>query len=216
MHWPYPAEAVQALLPEGLEIDLFDGSAWVGLVPFVLVVGGVPGFGGFPETNVRTYVRGPDRDTGVWFFSLDAARLAAVVGARLSFGLPYFWSRMRARRENGAIAYESRRRVGAAAWLRAEVEPGESIVATNFDDYLTARFRLFSVFRGGLASAWVEHVPWPLRTARVLKLEQNLVQAAGLPVAEGQPIVHYSEGVEVRVGTVERISGSVYRTDAAR
>jgi len=109
LHWKYEPAVVQPLIGKGLELDLFDGAAWVGLVPFVLSgvrFGGLPvlpGFGAFPETNVRTYVRGGA--TGVWFFSLDAARLAAVAGARASFGLPYFWSRMRVRRQGSVTHY---------------------------------------------------------------------------------------------------------------
>ena len=91
LHWRYPAEVLQAHLPAGLRIDTFDGSAWLRLAPFMLRLR----VSAFPETNVLTYVIGPDGGSGVWFFSLDAAQLLAVVGARLAYGLPYMWSRMR-------------------------------------------------------------------------------------------------------------------------
>ena len=79
IHWRYEPEQVQRLLPEGLEVETMDGSAWVGLVPFFLRVGlphvrPVPWLSQFAETNVRTYVRSADGRSGVWFFSLEAAR----------------------------------------------------------------------------------------------------------------------------------------------
>src|SRR6266545_3110550 len=89
-----------ALLPPGLEVETFDGAAWVGLVPFLMDgvrppgVPPLPWASRFPETNVRTYALGPDGRGAIWFLSLDAARLGAVLTARASYALPYFWSRM--------------------------------------------------------------------------------------------------------------------------
>jgi uncharacterized protein YqjF (DUF2071 family) len=99
LHWPCDPARLQARLPVGLEIDTFDRTGWVGLTPFHLM-GLRPPFlpaiscvSDFPEMNLRTYVRGPS-GPGIWFFSLDAASAAAVLGARLTYGLPYYWSRM--------------------------------------------------------------------------------------------------------------------------
>jgi uncharacterized protein len=36
VHWRVQPEPVQALLPQGLEVDVYDGSAWVRLTPFVM------------------------------------------------------------------------------------------------------------------------------------------------------------------------------------
>src|ERR1044072_1701490 len=90
LHWRYPPAVMQAHLPKGLQVDTFDGSAWLRLAPVLLGLT----YSTFPETNVLTYVRGPDGKSGVWFFSLDAASLSAVIGARIAYGLPYMWSRM--------------------------------------------------------------------------------------------------------------------------
>src|ERR1051325_7601239 len=85
LHWRFPAADVARLLPEGLTAQTFARTAWVGLVPFVMVgvrapgVPPLPWLSRFPETNVRTYVRGPDGKPGIWFYSLDAARLPAVL-----------------------------------------------------------------------------------------------------------------------------------------
>ncbi len=100
LHWPFEPADVQRLLPAGLAVDTFDGRAWVGLVPFFMHVasaGGqqAPWASRFCETNVRTYVRDAAGRPGIWFFSLDAARLGAVAVARATYGLPYYWSAMR-------------------------------------------------------------------------------------------------------------------------
>src|SRR5512142_728880 len=96
LHWRYEPEAVRPLVPRGLELDVFDGSAWVGLVPFHITgltapaASSIPYLSNFPETNVRTYATDRTGKAGVWFFSLDAARLLAVIGARAGYALPYF------------------------------------------------------------------------------------------------------------------------------
>src|SRR4051795_135471 len=112
LHWPYPAAEIQRRLPDGLEVEPWDGQAWVGLVPFEMTVRPPVGPGSmqFPETNVRTYVVGPDGRPGVFFFSLDAASATAVTTARASWQLPYYWSDMSISAADGRLSYRARRR----------------------------------------------------------------------------------------------------------
>ena len=214
LHWRTDPDVVQRLLPPGLQVETFDGSAWIGLVPFRMQVTlphapTLPWVSHFPETNVRTYVTGPDGTSGVWFLSLDASRLGAVAVARTTYHLPYFWSHMRISQVGPVISYASRRRGPGPAGARCDAAievgapylPGE---ATDLEHWLTARWRLFSATPGGLRHALAEHAPWPLRHARVLHLDENLIAAAGLPAPEGPPLVHWSPGVEVRVGVPKR------------
>ena len=196
LHWLYEPALVQRLLPPGLVLDIFGGAAWIGLVPFEVYH--LPGVPHFPETNVRTYVIGPDGSRAVWFFSLDAARLAAVLGARLGYHLPYFWAKMRVTSQNRAIHYLSRRRWPHSTEVMSDivVQPGERYPSEELgerDHFLTARFRLYSQARGRLHCAQIEHEPWPLARATVIEMNQNLIEAAGLPSPEGQPLVHYAE-----------------------
>lgn len=211
LHWRYDVADVQRLLPPGLEVEPFDGAAWVGLVPFVLKVGlprvpSVPWFSRFPETNVRTYVRGPDGETGIWFFSLDAARLGAVVAARATYRLPYFWSEMAIERDGSTMAYSCRRRwpgPGRRATSEVTVAVGEPFAPdelSELDHYLTARWALYSAPRSGLRRARASHDPWPLRRATVLHLHDELVPASGLRPPDAEPLVHYARAVEVRIG----------------
>jgi uncharacterized protein len=216
LHWRYPVEVVQRLLPAGLEVEPMDGSAWIGLVPFVLRVR-VPGvpyipwMTQFPETNVRTYVRASDGTTGIWFFSLDAARLGAVLVARSSYRLPYFWGCMRVDIDGSRVTYTSRRRWpdparGARSTVAIEVgEPFRSDDLGDLDHYLTARWMLYSAHRRGLHQAAAWHEPWPLHRARAVSVTDELIAASGAPPPTGEPLVHWSPRVEVRIGWPHRL-----------
>lgn len=205
LHWPYEPAAVQGRLPSGLEVDTYGGSAWIGITPFLarlaLPLTPAEWLLEFPETNVRTYVKGPDGKRGIWFFSLDAAHLAAVLGARTIYRLPYKWSEMRVEREGRTVRYSSRRKWPSPAQSEITIETGEPLEAVGeLELFLTARWRFYTVLHRGLGFAQVEHPPWPLQRARVVKLELTLFEAAGLAVPGDDPLVHYSPGVDVRVG----------------
>ena len=209
VHWRFDPAEVQRLLPPGLTVETFDGDAWVGLVPFYLRVGvpgirSIPWFSQFPETNVRTYVRSEDGTSGVWFFSLDAARLGAVLVARATYRLPYFWSKMRIEHTVSTISYRSTRRCprphGSSATTIEIGQPYAPHELTELDHYLTARWALFSAPRSGLHQARASHDPWPLYRARLVELDDTLLIAAGLSSPQGEPLVHYAPSVKVRIG----------------
>lgn len=214
LHWAFEPAAVQRLLPKGLTVHCFDGMAWVGLVPFFMRVstGGdrrVPYLSNFCETNVRTYVQDHEGRSGIWFFSLDAARLGAVLVARSTYRLPYFWSSMRLVTSGDEVAYDCRRHwpgpAGVTSTVRLRIgEPYRAEELTDLDHYLTARWVLFSAARKRHRFARAVHEPWPLHRATVLTCSDQLVAAAGLPQPEGAPQVHYSPGVVVRIGAPER------------
>src|SRR6202161_4345248 len=164
LHWPFAPADVQRLLPRGLETETCDGAAWVGLVPFymrVATAGGrrVAWASHFRATDVRTHVREDQGRSGIWFFSLDAARLGAVITARATpYRLPYFWSSMRLSERDCEIAYLSRRRWPdpRPATSRVRIGIGAPIApadVTALEHFLTARFMLFSVTGGGPVSA---------------------------------------------------------------
>jgi uncharacterized protein YqjF (DUF2071 family) len=211
MHWPYDPAVVQRLLPEGLTVETYDGMAWVALVPFEMMAKAsfgpeVPWASHFWETNVRTYVTGPDGRTGVWFLSLDASRFGAVAAARLAYSLPYFWSRMRLVEtdEGRQLLYATERRwPRPAAQSVVQVRIGEAFRPDELserDHYMTARFALWARTRRGLKWTPADHAPWPLHRAELLHLDDGLMAATGLPAPEGNPVMHYSPGVAVRIG----------------
>ena len=211
IHWQYDPAVVQGLLPPGLEVDTFDGAAWVGLIPFSMRGIGVPRlpavpyFGSFPEINVRTYVR-RDGIPGVWFFSLDVNRLIPAVVARTTYLLPYCWGRASNRIDGGVLRSDVERRWPVRARSHTVVRIGEPIdEPDDLSVFLSARWGLYSrgVF-GGLMYAPVDHEPWPLQRAELESIDQNVVQAAGLPAPSGDPQVMFSRGVSVRIGRPRR------------
>ena len=205
LHWRCSPAAIRPFVPSELELDLYDDTSWIGLVPFVIVGlthPRVPAtrLSTFAETNVRTYVIDRHGRRGVWFFSLDAARCAAVLGARMTYALPYFWADMSVHRKPHSVHYRSRRYHGPPAKSDIAIDIHEPIVApTDLEIFLTARFRLFARRFGILLSADVDHPPWPLQRATATRISQNLVQAAGLPSPSGECVVHFAESVDVLV-----------------
>lgn len=210
VHWRYDPDQLRPLLPPGLLLDTYDGAAWVGLVPFIVeslrppFVPPLPWISHFPETNIRTYVLGPDGERGIWFFTLEADRLAAVIGARLSYGLPYRWASMRVDPAGNTVAYSSHRHPFATGQCRMKIGIGTAVIANELERFITARFTLYSVLRRRLMLARVEHEPWPLKSAEILDLVQNIDIHSGIPAAQGTPLVHFSPGVHVRVGRPQR------------
>lgn len=188
----------------------------VGLVPFFLRVGlprvpSLPWASRFAETNVRTYVRSRDGARGIWFVSLDAARLGAVVVARATYRLPYFWSAMSIERTESTIEYRCRRRWPGPRGARSEAfieigDPFRPDELTELDNLLTARWALFSAPRSGLHHARASHAPWPLHQARAVSVHDELISAAGLPAPVGEPLVHWSPTVEVRIGWPSKVA----------
>jgi uncharacterized protein YqjF (DUF2071 family) len=210
LHWRVPAAEVAPLLPPGLVPDEFDGSSWVGLIPFVLDRGSVfgsppvPYFGTFVEVNVRLYAVDRYGRRGVVFLSLEASRLAAVIAARAAFHLPYMWSRTRLERADYRFLFTTSRHF--APRLRALVEIDASKDAVSGDplaDFLTARWALFTVVGGRVRYLRNTHEPWELRKARLVRIEDTLLEAAGFPgLARRHPdSVLYAPGVTTWFGS---------------
>jgi uncharacterized protein len=206
LHWPYDPVLVRPLVPRELELDLHGGAAWIGLVPFSITgltlprAPAIPWLSHFPETNVRTYVADRSDRRGVWFFSLDAARLAAVLGARAAYALPYFWARMSVEPGPQSVRYVSERIAGPPAAADIEIRRGAAIPSPSpFEVFLTARFRLFAKRAGRIVRADIEHAPWPLHRAEVVGLRESLIRAAGLPDPSGAPFAHFAPRLDVRV-----------------
>jgi uncharacterized protein len=214
LHWRYPADVVQKLLPPALTVQTFDGDAWIGLVPFVMDrvrapgVPALPWLSRFAETNVRTYVTGPDGSQGIYFFSLDAARLPAVLTGRWTYRLPYVWSHMSVTASPDRFRYASSRRWPGPRGARCDavVARGTPVTPGPLEYFLTYRFRLYSVVGRRLVQALASHGPWELFTGTLEALEESVLAAAGLPPATGEPLVHTTAGVSVRIGGWRRIA----------
>jgi uncharacterized protein YqjF (DUF2071 family) len=211
-HWPIEPDAVTATLPADLELDTFDGTPWLAVVPFVMAgvaPRGLPApgrFGTFPQLNVRTYVRRRDRpeDRGIWFLSLDARSRPTVLGARVVFHLPYVRARMTARRDGAAISFSSER--DDPGWppvrFEARYQPtGEPATAApgSFAHWATERRRQFAADgRGRLVPSDVEHAPWPLQPAEAVLDATQLTASHGINVTGPPEHLHFVRRLDVR------------------
>lgn len=211
LHWRVDADQVAPLLPPGLRPDVFDGSSWVGLIPFVLdratVFGSppIPYFGSFVEVNVRLYAVDSQGRRGVVFVSLEASRLASVLAARALFAIPYMWSRTRVEVAAGEYRYSSTRHFAARAHSRIAVRPTtRAVVADPLADFLTARWALFTRVRGRTIRLRNHHESWQLFAAELVTLDDTLLAVAGFPGLAGSRApdsVLYSPGVTTWFGT---------------
>ncbi|MDX6512164.1 MAG: uncharacterized protein QOE36_1668 [Gaiellaceae bacterium] len=210
-HWRVPAAALREHVPAGLEVDLHEGEAWLGITPFR--VSGLrlrgtlplPRLSTFLELNVRTYVTDGAKP-GIWFFSLDASSQLAVEAARRVYRLPYFHARMSAEQSGGRIVYECVRHDDpgkvwsgryAAAGDVSHAEPG------SLEWFLAERYCLYTTGGNGrLARAEIHHEPWPLQPAQA-DIELNSI--APLEVPDEEPVLHFSHRQDVVIWPLEAV-----------
>jgi uncharacterized protein len=202
-HWPVDKDLLRAKLPPGLELDLFDGQAWLGVIPFHMTnvaprgLPALPWVSAFPELNVRTYVTREGK-AGVYFFSLDAGNPLAVGTARTLFHLPYFSAAMTVEPRDGWIAYESRR-IGAdpPADLVCRYRPAGPVSAPvpgTLEHFLTERYCLYTIdgeYRARRLE--IHHRPWPLQPAELEITRNTMADAAGIRLPSVAPLLHFSK-----------------------
>jgi len=217
LHWPIAPEILRPMVPGQLELDLFEGTAYLGLVPFTMTgvrpVGlpSVWGISSFHETNLRTYVRLPDGEPGVWFFNLEAASSIAVRLARSFFYLPYHYARMFLERELPCqgqelpnLVYAGVRRwpgpLPASYCLRAApAGPVQPARPGTLEFFLVERYILYALRKSRLYQGRVYHTAYPLQPAKLFSLDETLLAAAGLIRPETAPLAHFSSGVDVEI-----------------
>jgi uncharacterized protein len=211
-HWPVKPAHVRPLVPLQLSLDLFDGSAWIAVTPFHMTdvapraLPGMPWLSAFPELNVRTYVV-HNGTPGVFFFSLDAGRLLAVWGARYGYLLPYFHAHMRVKRSGDEIAYSSRRLRATAEFQGSygAVGPARRRQKGSVENFLTERYCLFTVAREQVYRGDIHHIPWPLQDAEA-DIEVNTVaEAAGVPLPQTKPLLHFAEKLDVLIWPLRKL-----------
>jgi hypothetical protein len=206
-NWPVHSDVVAARVPDALDVEAYDGSAWLSVVPVLSVDTRPRGLQVMPEfplseVHLRTYVA-RDGEPGVYFFSLDADGLLSVLGARLAHSLPYYYASVRLRQSDGRIRVRSRRRHRGArpARFAASYEPtGEPYTADSgsLAEFLVERRRLYTEAPNGtLRYTDVAHDPWSLRDVDVDITENSLFEASGFEHPEAEPFHVYSPGVDV-------------------
>ena len=215
MHWRLPVQELRPHIPEPLEIDTFDGSAWIAITPLSLwnvrpiFVPPVPFVSEFLEINVRTYVH-YENVPGVWFFSLDANSWFAVAGARLFYLLPYHIAEMESERVDQTIDFRSERQDGKGGSFNARwTSTSENLAMStpgSLEFFLTERYCLYTASRRDIYRCRIHHQPWKLGAATVESFETDLFAANELPTPAGSPLLHATEPVDVEVWGLERIT----------
>jgi uncharacterized protein YqjF (DUF2071 family) len=202
-HWPVDAQALRRLVPRVFELDMFDGRAWIGIVPFSMTnvgprgVPSLPGVSEFPELNVRTYVRVGDRP-GVYFFSLDAGNVLAVKTARALLNLPYFPATMNVARDGDGISYDSRRDdSGSTAGFEATYHARGAAFEPrhgSLEYFLTERYCLYNVDHSGRPYRLeIHHPPWALQHATAEIAHNTMSDAAGISLPATAPLLHFAQ-----------------------
>lgn len=208
-HWALPVEAVRPLIPEPLELETFDGMAWIGVVPFLMnhvrwrITPPIPTTHRFPELNVRTYVRFQEK-SGVWFFSLDARSQLAVRTARRLFHLPYYDADMfLTHHHKDWLMYDSRRthRGAKSADFVARYRPTSAVYYSEPDtleEWLTERYCLYAVDPLGMVyRGEIHHEKWRLQKAEAEISVNSMLSASRLRLPDEAPLLHYVENIDV-------------------
>jgi uncharacterized protein YqjF (DUF2071 family) len=207
LHWRVDEDELRRLVPDSVQLDTFDGAAWLGVTPFLLQgfrlrgLPPLPLLSTFPELNVRTYATRDDRP-GIWFFTLDAANLVAVEGAKKLYRLPYHHARMRCERVGEHVQYESSRSGAAFSGRYRGVgdlfhaEPG------SLEYFLTERYCLYTEDGGRLYRAEIHHPPWDLQRGEAT-VDLNTMAPLALP--DEEPHVLFSPRQDVVVWPLDEL-----------
>lgn len=215
MHWRIDEKQLRPLLPAKLEIDIFDGTAWIGIIPFTMwdirafppFMPPLPVLNAMHELNVRTYVH-YDRIPGVWFFSLDCNSAAAVMAARTFYHLPYFNADIELEQESNTINYQLKRTDRPLAEFKGSWNIGKSIPFSHpesLDFFLTERYCLYSEHSGSLYRARIFHQPWPLQEATMNLYASTMIEPLGVRLPEDDPEVRYAESLDVDIWPIKRV-----------
>lgn len=235
LHFALEPHVLRALVPDVLTLDLYAGNAWLSITPFVLTNLRPPGVPALPlvshfcELNVRTYVTYQDKP-GIYFFSLDAANLSAVWGARVFYRLPYWHADMKAKALSGHlahgggfrkaavpehvdIAYSSKRIHGPKALsgmpeFRARYAPTSAPLEAkphSLESFLAERYCLYAFNRGRLYRGEIHHLPWPLQQAECEIEVNTMAEPVGLMLPQQPDLVQYSRTQKVLVWPPERL-----------
>jgi len=206
IHWPISVKRMRSLVPSQMELDLYDGQAWLTMIAFHMVdlhmrdLPPLPWTSTFPEVDLLTYVRLNDQP-GVFFLSIDAASELGGWVARHFFHLPYLSASMEFSQVGDGFHIQSRRAasdVAPAADFAARYKPvGRAFEAKKgtLEYFLVERFVMFSVSPGGIVFGGHEHhLPWKLQRAQA-EIEVNTIpRAAGIDLPPAPPLLHFSAG----------------------
>jgi len=216
-HWALPADIVRKVVPRELPLDLWQADAYVGVVPFQIRnlrprgVPSLPGISHFGEINVRTYVTVEDKP-GVYFFSLDAQNVSAVLGARLAYALPYFKSNFSIKVSDDNVEYRSQRNTRPKpAEFSAKYRPSSDVLPWRpmndaLERFVSERYCLYNVVAGHVYRTNIHHLPWPLQAASAEITTNSMASRISVDLSAPPPLLHFSKYIDVLVWWPERVS----------
>jgi uncharacterized protein YqjF (DUF2071 family) len=210
-HWPVEVEQLKRFIPRGLELDLWEGQAWLGIVPFEMSyqLRYSPWAVRFGELNVRTYVTYQGKP-GVLFLSLDASDLFTVYMARLTYSLPYYSAKIQFETIDSEIHYQSQRSKGHAAFqgrYKPVSDPFESTVG-SLEHWLTERYCLYAKNSSGvLCRGNIHHLPWQLQKGEAVIKQCTMADIHGIQLPDRSPVLHYAESINVVIWPLETLKG---------
>jgi uncharacterized protein YqjF (DUF2071 family) len=217
-HWRADAEALARRLPPNVEIDRFDGTAWISVVPFRMTnvharyLPTLPGFYDVPEINLRTYVRVGGLP-GVWFFSLDAASPLVVESARITTGLPYFHARIEHHEDDSGIVYRStrtdRRSIGGtfAAQYRPQ-DRGSCAANGSLEAFLHERYHFFTTRGNRLVDGAIHHTPWQLHPIAIDISRNTMGDLIATTLSDKPDAAYFARALDVRAWNVRRVDAA--------
>lgn len=215
-HWPVPASSLRPHVPIQLEIQEYDGTSWIGIVPFRMEgvmlrpFPDLPWISAFPELNVRLYVTCEGKP-GVWFLSLDAGNPLAVWAARRFFHLPYYNAEfdIQKQNDNHHMYYHSRRKENPAAGFEVDYRPVSSTYESEkgtLEHWLTERYCLYARDPdGALYRSEVHHRPWPMQKAEAEIGKNTMVDPLGIELPDTEPLLHFASRLDVVIWPPEQI-----------
>lgn len=216
MHWEVPLAFIKKLLPKNLEPDLYEGKAYIGVVPFYMsgvrfrFFPPIPTTSCFLELNVRTYVK-QNGKAGVFFISLDAESSLAVIGGRRVFFLPYHHARMEMKKHDDVISYKSSRlkNTDFSAALDVNYEPTSEVYYSkpgSLENWMTERYCLYTTSKkGDIYWSEIHHKPWPLQKAKARIESNTMIQGLGDVFNKCEPLLHFSKKLDVAIYKLKKL-----------
>lgn len=214
VHYPISLNVLRQLVPEGLQIDTFDGTGWIGIVPFQMTdirlrgLPSVPGTSQFPELNVRTYVT-VDGKPGVYFFSLDAPNRLAVWVANTNFHLPYKYSFTKMESNGPIFDFENKRKNNESISFHCSYKPISDAFSPpkgTFEEWMSERYCFYTMNKQGVALRCdIHHQPWELQHAEAECKVNTMLSNQNIPIDSNQPIYHFAKHLDVRIYPLVRV-----------
>lgn len=212
MHWPVREDLIKNHLPPGLELDTYDGNAWISIIPFKVSamrlrkMPKLPYFGCFLELNVRTYVK-KDKKAGVYFFSLDTSKLLAAAGGRIAT-LSYYYAKMNMKKERDQIIFSSVRKGKSTSGFKASYRPAADPFhpeKESLDYWLMERYFLYSYRYGKLFRGDIHHRKWEVQKAEADVKKQTMTAFLGEKTSYTKPLFHYARSKQALFWMVKPI-----------